>query len=516
MAPSPPPTDASTVRRGAVREAVRTLAVAGALVLLAALFFALGARDGIVSTNDGSHYALTKALAVDGTARIDPYVNLTAIQPRRGTPTPADYRDVSFYDGHFYSDRPPGTAFLAVPLYWTGLVADAISGRTDVDFPLRYVTMLPPLLGALATLALYGLARGLGAAPWAAALTAAGGALTTPLLKYATLLYSHIGAAACVTGALALLLAAERGRNALALLAGAGAALGWSGVVEYPNLPLIVPAGLYLLWRARREGRGWAAPLAFAAGWAVPVLLLAGYNWALFDRPWRTSYSYQFYFAWSRSLVTTYVTPPWIGLRWLLLGLGRPQGGHGGLLIGTPALLLALWGLAILWRRGGESRARALLLLGIALAVLLPAAAHRTYWGGGSRDVRYLVAIVPALYAPLALWLGVFLRGRPAFVRAGWALVALAASGWGLARAYLNLFAMFGHPAAERPPRAALGVLLARWREPGVVAPNLWLEPYFLTLTAPLAGGLWLAWAIWRARRQAAPVGAATTMASAD
>jgi hypothetical protein len=277
---------------------------------------------------------------------------------------------------------------------------------------------------------------------------------------------------------------------------------------------LIVPAGAYLFWRARREDRGWTAPLAFAAGWAVPVLILAGYNWALFDRPWRTSYSYQFYFDWSRSLATTYVTPPWIGLRWLLLGQGRPAGGHGGLLIGTPALALALWGLTILWRRGGKSRARALLLLGVALTVILPAAAHRTYWGGGSRDVRYLVAIVPALYAPLALWLEAFVRGRRPLARAAWALVALAASGWGLARAYLSLFAMFGHPAAERSPRAALGVFLARWREPGVVAPNLWLEPYFLTLTVPLAAALWLAWTVWEAHGRATAAGGATETAA--
>ena len=79
---------------------------------------------------------------------------------------------------------------------------------------------------------------------------------------------------------------------------------------------------------------------------------------------------------------------------------------------------------------------------------------------------------------------------------------------WGLARAYLSLFAMFGHLAVERSPRAALGILLARWREPGVVAPNLWLEPYFLTLTAPLAGALWLAWVVWRARRQSSPTAA--------
>lgn len=469
-----------------------------ALLALAALYFALTGAAGIVSTNDGSHYALTRALADDGTARIDPYVGYTAIQPRRGTPTPADYRDVSFYDGHFYSDRPPGTAVLAVPFYWAGKVAGALSGRRDVDFPLRYVTMLPPVLGALTALALYALARGLGAGPAAAVATAAAGAVGTLLLKYATLLYSHIAAAACVTAALAGIFASEGGAWDRAGprrwgLAASGGALGYSGVVEYPNLLLLLPCGAYLLWRARAGGWHRTALLAFAAGWAVPVLLLLGYHWAVFDRPWRTSYTYQYYFDWSRRLETTYVTPPWTGLRWLLLGQGRPAGG-AGLLTVTPAFLLALWGLAILAWRGGESRARAALLAGVVLCLLLPTAAHRTYYGGGSRDTRYLLAIVPALYAPLAVWFEAFVQPRRRAVRLGWLLVAAALSGWGLMHSFLSLFAMFGHAAVERPPGGALALLRDCWREPGVVAPGLWLEPYFLVLAIPLTGLVWLGW----------------------
>src|SRR5215213_6525520 len=144
---TPPKPAAVAVLPAFVRRHVFGLCAAAALALLAALYFALTAAGGIISTNDGSHYALAKALAADGAVRIDPYVNYGAIQPPRGTPTADDYRDVSYYDGHFYSDRPPGTAFLAVPFYWLGRLADAISGREDVDFPLRYATMLPPLLG---------------------------------------------------------------------------------------------------------------------------------------------------------------------------------------------------------------------------------------------------------------------------------------------------------------------------------------------------------------------------------
>jgi 4-amino-4-deoxy-L-arabinose transferase-like glycosyltransferase len=472
------------------RRALPGFCAAGALVVLATLYFALTAAGGIISTNDGSHYALTKALAADGTVRIDPYVNYGAIQPRRGTPTPDDYRDVSFRDGHFYSDRPPGTAFLAVPFYWLGLLVDRISGRQDLDFPLRYVTMLPPLLGAATALATALLARGLGTGWPAAVATAATGALTTLALKYATLLYSHIAAAACVTGALAALLLAERRPGRARPLALGGLLLGYGAVVEYPNLLLIAPVGLYVLWQARGAGSGafdWRGTVAFFTAWAVPIAVLAGYNWLAFGRPWHTSYTYQYYFDWSRSPLTTYVTPPLTGLRWLLAG-------PSGLFVVTPAFLLALWGLAILARR---SPARALLLLGVVLAVLIPTAMHRTYYGGGSRDTRYLLAIVPALYAPLAVWFEAVVRSRRPALRLTLLAGALALCTWGLARSYLSLLTMFGHRAVERTPAEAWDIVRAGWRDPAVVAPGLALIHYFIVLAVPLGGVLWAGWAIW-------------------
>ena len=494
------------------------------LAALATLYFALTARDGIISTNDGSHYALTKALASDGTARIDPYVNYAAIQPPRGTPTTDDYRDLSYYNGHFYSDRPPGTAFLAVPFYWLGLAVDAISGRQDLDFPLRYVTMLPPLLGAATALALALLARGLGAGWPAAVATAATGALTTLLLKYSTLLYSHITGAALVTGGLAALLLSERSaRWRRWLLALSGLLFGYSAVAEYPNLLLNLPVGCYLLWRGLRRvggapvggasvGQHISAPptrrrllstvAPFALGWLPPIALLLGYNWAVFGRPWHTSYTYQYYFTWSRSFGTTYLLQPEAivgGLRWLLFG-------PSGLFVITPAFALALWGLVLLARR---ATAQALLLAGVVLVLLLPTAAHRTYTGGGSQDTRYLLSLVPALLAPLAIWFEriAWPPQRRRGARLALLLPVLALCAWGLLRSYLSLLTMFGHRAVERTPADAFAILQANWRDLQVVAPGHFLLHYFVVFAAPLATVGWLAWlASCRLLAQVSPV----------
>lgn len=457
----------------------QVIPLAAACVLLATLYFALEARAGIISTNDGSHYALVQALAIDRAARIDRYVDFTAVRPPSGSPTTQDLRDVSYYNGHFYSDRPPGTAVLAVPFYWLGQLAGTISGRRDLDFPLLFTMMLPPVLGAVTALATYGLCRalGAGAAPAAVAMTIV--ATGTLLLKYATLLYSHVAAAAFVTVGVAFLTGVPnaprfaRGR----VLAVAGLALGYSGVVEYPNLLLIAPAVVFVLWLLARHYAHRVELIGFVVAWALPVSALLLYQWIVFGRPWRTSYAYQYYFVWARDIRTTYVTPLATGLRWLLVG-------PSGLLVITPLLLLALWGTLLLIRRGGIDRARALLLFGAVLAVLIPTALHRTYYGGGSQDTRYLVAIVPLFAAPLAVW-SEWLAGSRPIVRWSGAAVLLAGGIWGLLRSYLSLMSMFGHPASELPAGRAWAMVRRDWGDPWFLAPNLSLVHYLLVWLVP-------------------------------
>src|SRR5690606_17034893 len=79
-----------------------------------ALWFALVAfvwtanTSGLISSNDGSHLALARALVLRARAPIDPDRALTLEV------------DLAERDGHAYSDRPPGTAFAALPAVWLG------------------------------------------------------------------------------------------------------------------------------------------------------------------------------------------------------------------------------------------------------------------------------------------------------------------------------------------------------------------------------------------------------------
>ena len=79
-----------------------------ALVCALIVFVWLANSSGLLSSNDGSHLALARALALRQHTTIDPDRALTLEV------------DLATREGHSYSDRPPGTAFAALPCVWIG------------------------------------------------------------------------------------------------------------------------------------------------------------------------------------------------------------------------------------------------------------------------------------------------------------------------------------------------------------------------------------------------------------
>jgi hypothetical protein len=114
----------------------------------------------------------------------------------------------------------------------------------------------------------------------------------------------------------------------------------------------------------------------------------------------------------------------------------------------SPVLALAPLGWALLARRTLKA---SLLVASVPLAILVPMAAFRAYWGGSVADTRYVVAALPLLAVPLA---AVFDAGR-SWVRAlarGLVLLLLAIS---VARSAVAVAVFEGHPIRElRVPRS--------------------------------------------------------------
>jgi hypothetical protein len=326
--------------------------------------------------NQNSHYALVRALA-SGTPQVD-----RALAEIGELST----RDLTRRDGHYYSDKAPGLAFVTLPVY---VVLDALgvvgSGEpTNALWALGLVgSVLPAVLLAVLVLKL-----GEHLEPGFGAISALALASGTILLPYATLLYSHALSAFLVFAAFAVLAFERRGPPRPLRLVGAGLLAGYAVTTEYPNAIALVALGVYAILRRPRVGRG----AAYAAGAAVGVAPLALYDWWAFGSPTEISR-------------TGSLTGPSGGEG--VFGVSLPSlrataellFSANGLLTLSPILACGLAGLALLYRRG--QRTEAVLAVALVVGYLAVSAGYDSPFGGFSPGPRYAIPLLP--FAALGL-----------------------------------------------------------------------------------------------------------------
>ena len=277
-------------------------------LVLWALFFVpvmlyVGAFNGITCSNDGSHYALLRSFVDDRSPIIDRFIDFT------------EKNDFSERGGHYYSDRPPGTAVLAAPLYVLGRALQSVTPEVPSKWDagnraLLWLLLAPALALWLVGLLYFRLERGLGARPLFALLCCGAVLFGSPAFKYGTVLFSHAFSACMVFAAVFFGMRTERYAWRSALLH--GAVLGACVAVEYQNAVVVVIVGawLFLTGRVRR----WDSVLVMAAG----VLLLIGplmlYFKLAFGGWLSTSYSARTADPWSQSIGSTFSGPMLHGL----------------------------------------------------------------------------------------------------------------------------------------------------------------------------------------------------------
>jgi hypothetical protein len=396
------------------------------LVLLGLVWVALA--PGLVSSNDGSHLALARALVLRGETRLGPEVALTL------------WVDRARRDGEDYSDRPPGTALLAAPAVWLGarldpgLLRASVASEEVVVSPAapRYTetyvarvqrqqrppNLAPPLLalqgtallvalhaaliGALGVAAVLLLLRRRGVGPGGQVFAAACLGLASLWGPYSTVLFSHVTAGTCAIGALlGLELGLEGSTHASATSEGpapsgpisvrraplvlAGLAAGWAFSADYLVAVLVLGLGL-----AAVPPRRWLAVAPWLLLGAAPIVVATlAYHSAAFGSAWSLGYDHHANFAFARERAATFSGNPLHGL-WSQWGLGE---GAGVLALG-PVMLVGVLGLV-------AHRERRWLLGALPWVLLI--AAHRTPTGGAAADHRYLVPLMPLLAVGLGL-----------------------------------------------------------------------------------------------------------------
>jgi len=425
------------------RPSTRRITALGLLLL--GLLYAWTA-PGLVSSNDGSHLALSRALVLRGETTLGDEVALTL------------WVDRARRDGQNYSDRPPGTALLAAPAVRLGAALDPGLLETSLRtkevmvqpaaprYAETYVTRVtrhrkraPPLLalqgtsavlsihcaavGVFGVLGLIMLLRRRGASPGAQAFAAVGLGLACLWGPYSTVLFSHVTAGAAVIwtvlGLDAGLTEPEGSDEPPAVarlpLLGAGLCAGWAASADYLVGVLVLGLGLAMV-----SPRRWLAVTPWVLLGALPVLgVTLAYHDAAFGSPWSLGYDHHANFEFARERASTFSGNPLWGL-WAQWGAGE----GAGLLVLAPVMLVGLVGLAV----GPERR----WLVG-ALPWILLIAAHRTPTGGAAEDHRYLVPLMPLLAVGLGRAWSRWAEGSGRARLVALALVTLGAISGGLA-----------------------------------------------------------------------------------
>ncbi len=473
----------------------RTAAVLFALI--SSVYFATVA--GITSSNDGSHYALVRALVDKRSFEISEYLEYTENQ------------DYALRGDLRFSDRPPGTALLAAPLYAASAILPGpiapIRSRHDPDNPrLIYAVLLPVIAASTTAIILFWILRAhFGLSQWVSVITTLAFAFGTMQWKYGSLLYSHVTSGLMVMGAVAVALkssndfsrssATEVATTVAAMNFALGFLLGASVLMEYTN---VVFAVLVAVWwvalpppqpspvGSTPTGEGtvrFRQLILFALGGLIPATFLMWYNTVNFGSPFALSTFHADTTRWpqNQSFLTDFATPLWVGLPAMLFYGSDNQ----GLFWLAPVSLLGLFGLKGLW---SHSRRQFVLIVGVFTAMLLLFSTSTTF-NPYTNDGRYITPF-------LGLW----------FVAAGFGVAgnngSRELSGLRAAIIYgllllstrnqiMHIAFSWGHDfdlTALRPLSAAPENIAALWQ---VVFPN--------AINLPLWWGMvGLGWLVWR------------------
>jgi len=387
--------------------------------------------------NQNSRLNLVMAIVDQGTLNIDNYYD--------GYTATGDYAE---HEGHIYSTKAPGTAFLGVPVYWafqkvtggsmarwalgslrgneaigstltiggSGLLPEKLHAALALSVVTFFTVAIP---SALLGVALYQFAGYFvpSQAPRVWAVLMYG--LATSAFPYAGSFYGHQIVAALLFGAFYLAFLIGRGRLKPPSTLGVGIMLGCAVITEYPAALIAGAIFLYLCHRLRQKQ--WAGLMVL--GGTLPGLLWMAYNYAIFHKP--IAFGYQHAPLWQDvntagffSLVYPQPQALW----------GITFGSYRGLFLVSPVLLLAFPGFHRL-ARNRAWRPEFLVCLWAVLSFILFNGSSVMWQGGHAVGPRYLVPMLPFLALPLSLFVERWGRYRwaklPVAVVSAWSLLAV-------------------------------------------------------------------------------------------
>jgi len=322
--------------------------------------------------------------------------------------------DKAFYEGDYYSDKAPGLSFFSLPVSAVVYNLMRLTEPNPIFIKDGWVTsrfghlvyfntlITSGLLTAITALLIYYVSQLVGSSISGAVFAMVSFGLATQAWGWATALFGHALASACLFLGFAAILYIPRYRDDVRkigiLSVAAGALLAWAIVVEYSAAIASVIIGLYGLYTIRNWGRStmYYIITRASAGFILLIIPLLIYQYIAFGSIFSVGYNY--------------VPPLHVGMKEGFLGLTKPDlevffkitlSPYRGLFWFSPILLLSPIGIYYLWR-DHNTRPIAIMIVIIAAYYLLFNSSY-FYWDGGfSTGPRHLTPIIPFLCLPLS------------------------------------------------------------------------------------------------------------------
>lgn len=291
--------------------------------------------------------------------------------------------DTAKIGDRIYSNKAPGTAILAAPIYGAMrlFVGEPDASNIRITwFAMRFAISTLPLL----LLAFWLYRRGANEFSLATLLFA------TPLFLYSLLFFSHVFVAVLVYFAFRLMFDDAFGKANHIVLA--GALSGLAVISEFPAIFAVLVFGVGLLFKDKSSRT--LRLLYFVLGGTPFVIFLLVYNNALFGSPFSMSYAYESFPEWAEVAeqgVFGIGVPSLSNLYLLLFSPSR------GLFFSSPILLLAVYAM---YRSFDRRNIRKLVRLGTMIVCVLMISGHGAAHGGWAFGPRYLVFLIPLILDP--------------------------------------------------------------------------------------------------------------------
>jgi hypothetical protein len=287
--------------------------------------------------------------------------------------------DQSIYQGHLYSNTAPGMSVIEIAPAEAVRLSSPVVWTPDADLRLWVVHLFASGIPFLLCVFLVGrISEGVAPGYGAPAMVAFGlGTLVAPLAASG---FAHV-----LTAAVAFLAFVLSWRRRPL---GAGLAAGAAVTMEFEAAAILLIVMAYTALQGRH------ALLRYALGALPGIALLSAYDWAAFGAPWHIALSYTNYFhADVHSGFLGIHLPNLHSMRLVFIG-------DRGLIVTSPVVVAAAFGLVLLWRRG--LRSEALTCGAVTVAFLVAECGYFLPYGGGSPGPRFFIPALPFLALGLA------------------------------------------------------------------------------------------------------------------